>query len=270
MLTIGTFAHHSGLTVKALRFYDESGLLRPADTDPHSGHRRYAPEQLRSAILVKALRDLDMPLALVGEAMRAPDRLPELLARHEAETAAARDRAAQRAEAGRRLLAALDQPVRGETVDAPAERAVAVTVDVPDDEPDQDDEANQLLGELYAALAAQGVPVTGSLWTGMEPVGQDSVRVLLAWPVAPDAEVDVAALGIAGARVVDLPAGVEHRVSCPSPDEAGGQVAAAALFERVTPSDVAMFRQLVEVDHGGGPNRVTLAYRTPTSEPVGT
>jgi len=33
MLSIGRFARLSGLTVKALRHYDEVGLLRPARVD---------------------------------------------------------------------------------------------------------------------------------------------------------------------------------------------------------------------------------------------
>ena len=34
LLTIGEFAHQTRLTAKALRIYDEIGLLRPSDIDP--------------------------------------------------------------------------------------------------------------------------------------------------------------------------------------------------------------------------------------------
>jgi DNA-binding transcriptional MerR regulator len=37
VLSIGQFARLSGLTVKALRHYDEVGLLEPAWTDAQSG-----------------------------------------------------------------------------------------------------------------------------------------------------------------------------------------------------------------------------------------
>lgn len=64
-MTIGDFARGAGLTPKALRLYDDLGLLRPAEVDPHSGYRRYAPSQLESARLVATLRLLGMPLARI-------------------------------------------------------------------------------------------------------------------------------------------------------------------------------------------------------------
>ena len=54
--TIGEFARESGLTPKALRLYDDLGLLRPAEVDPGSGYRRYAPDQLAQSRLVATLR----------------------------------------------------------------------------------------------------------------------------------------------------------------------------------------------------------------------
>jgi DNA-binding transcriptional MerR regulator len=39
MLSIGRFARLTGLTVKALRHYDELGLLRPAHVDGWTGYR---------------------------------------------------------------------------------------------------------------------------------------------------------------------------------------------------------------------------------------
>jgi DNA-binding transcriptional MerR regulator len=50
------FARASRLTPKALRLYDELGLLPPAHVDPVSGCRFYAPAQLEQARLVAWLR----------------------------------------------------------------------------------------------------------------------------------------------------------------------------------------------------------------------
>jgi serine/threonine protein phosphatase PrpC len=61
-MTIGAFARASQLTPKALRLYDELGLLRPAAVDPDSGYRLYDPEQLEHAQLVAQLRRIGMPL----------------------------------------------------------------------------------------------------------------------------------------------------------------------------------------------------------------
>jgi len=66
LLTIGEFAHQTRLTAKALRIYDEIGLLRPADVDPASRHRRYGAGQVRLARLIGMLRGADMSLAEIG------------------------------------------------------------------------------------------------------------------------------------------------------------------------------------------------------------
>jgi len=64
-VSIGEFAQASGLSAKALRLYDEMGLLVPVAVDPSSGYRRYAPEQLNRARLVARLRLAGMPLARI-------------------------------------------------------------------------------------------------------------------------------------------------------------------------------------------------------------
>ena len=78
LLTIGDFAHQTRLTAKALRIYDEIGLLRPADVDPSSGHRRYRAGQVRRARLIGMLRGADMSLAEIGLLLADLDRDREL------------------------------------------------------------------------------------------------------------------------------------------------------------------------------------------------
>ena len=63
LLTIGAFARAATLTPKALRLYDQVGLLSPAAVDPESGYRLYDPEQLTQARLIAQLRRIGMPLA---------------------------------------------------------------------------------------------------------------------------------------------------------------------------------------------------------------
>jgi serine/threonine protein phosphatase PrpC len=63
LLTIGAFARAAELTPKALRLYDELGLLPPAAVDPESGYRLYDPGQLSRARLIAQLRRIGMPLA---------------------------------------------------------------------------------------------------------------------------------------------------------------------------------------------------------------
>ena len=66
LLTTGEFARRSRLSVKALRLYDRSGLLRPAEVHPGNGYRRYAERQLYAARLIVLLRRLDMPLSQIA------------------------------------------------------------------------------------------------------------------------------------------------------------------------------------------------------------
>lgn len=72
-LTIGEFGRRAGLSIKALRLYDVSGLLPPAEVDPVSGYRRYAESQLDRARRISLLRQLDMPLAVVAEVLSGSD-----------------------------------------------------------------------------------------------------------------------------------------------------------------------------------------------------
>jgi protein phosphatase len=61
-MTIGDFARATGLTAKALRLYDEMGLVRPAEVDEYTGYRHYRADQLDRARLVARLRLIGMPL----------------------------------------------------------------------------------------------------------------------------------------------------------------------------------------------------------------
>ncbi len=72
LLTIGEFARLSRLSPKALRLYDELGLLRPCRVDEWSGYRYYAPSQLEQARLVGWLRRLGLPLAQIGAVVESP------------------------------------------------------------------------------------------------------------------------------------------------------------------------------------------------------
>jgi DNA-binding transcriptional MerR regulator len=89
-MTIGEFSKRSRLSAKALRLYDELGLLLPAEVDPCSGYRPYVPAQLEPALLISTLRQLGFPLAdikaVIGlEREAAAERIAELWAHAEAE-----------------------------------------------------------------------------------------------------------------------------------------------------------------------------------------
>lgn len=72
-MTIGAFAHRTRLSRKALRLYDDIGLLPPAFVDGDTGYRYYRDDQVEPAKLVALLRRLDMPLDRIA-AVLALDR----------------------------------------------------------------------------------------------------------------------------------------------------------------------------------------------------
>jgi DNA-binding transcriptional MerR regulator len=94
LLSIGRFARLSGLSVGALRHYDELDILRPADIDRFTGYRRYRRAQLETARTIARLRDLEVPLDEIREvlAMDDPAEQRRRLAVHRARIAARSDR----------------------------------------------------------------------------------------------------------------------------------------------------------------------------------
>jgi len=73
LVPIGDFSRMTHLSVKALRFYHDQGLLEPARIDPSSGYRFYDPGQVPIAQVIRRFRDLDMPLDQVRAVLTAPD-----------------------------------------------------------------------------------------------------------------------------------------------------------------------------------------------------
>jgi DNA-binding transcriptional MerR regulator len=69
LMTIGEFGERSRLSPKALRIYEQLGLVVPVEVDASSGYRRYSEDQVEVAQLVGHLRRLGMPLALIGETL---------------------------------------------------------------------------------------------------------------------------------------------------------------------------------------------------------
>ena len=74
LLSIGRFAQLVGLTAKALRHYDELGLLRPAHVDDFTGYRWYSLEQARDAVAIRRLRAFELPLDEIAEVLAATTR----------------------------------------------------------------------------------------------------------------------------------------------------------------------------------------------------
>lgn len=70
VMSIGVFSKSCRLTIKALRLYDENGLLKPAYIDPQTGYRYYRASQARDAVMIGMLRSLGMPLTSIAAMLK--------------------------------------------------------------------------------------------------------------------------------------------------------------------------------------------------------
>ena len=61
-MTIGEVARVKQVSIKALRYYEKIGILKPAYCDPDTGYRYYKNEQMLAVDMIKFLQILDIPL----------------------------------------------------------------------------------------------------------------------------------------------------------------------------------------------------------------
>ncbi|WP_037917974.1 helix-turn-helix domain-containing protein [Actinacidiphila yeochonensis] len=76
---MGELAERAGVTVKAVRFYSDSGLLPEAGRSA-GGHRRYGPGALDRLGLIRSLRALGLPVPEVGRVLGQEDALADAVA----------------------------------------------------------------------------------------------------------------------------------------------------------------------------------------------
>lgn len=81
LYSIGDLARRTGLTVKTIRFYADSGIVPPTDRSP-AGYRLYDIDALARLDLVRTLRDLGLDLAAVRQVLDREASLPEVAAAH--------------------------------------------------------------------------------------------------------------------------------------------------------------------------------------------
>lgn len=84
MLRIGDLARLGGVSVKALRFYDEQGLLRPDHVDQQTGYRYYSLDQAKTLAVITNLRMIDCTIAEIAAVLHganaSPERIKETIA----------------------------------------------------------------------------------------------------------------------------------------------------------------------------------------------
>jgi DNA-binding transcriptional MerR regulator len=162
LLSIGEFARLTHLSVKALRHYDDLGLVVPTHVDPTTGYRSYAAAQVPTAQLIRRLRDLEMPLDEVGAVLAAGD-----VAARDRALVAHLQRMEERLAATERRVGSLRALLEGRLPDASVEYRVlpatsvfcaAAVVDWDDAERWLDEARESLEADLLRAGVASGGP----------------------------------------------------------------------------------------------------------------
>jgi DNA-binding transcriptional MerR regulator len=102
LMSLGHFAEATLLSRKALRLYDNTGLLRPAWVDPDSAYRYYRRDQIGRARLIRLMREMEMPLVTIEQVLAAEP--PEAEALIESHLRQFADRLAGICRAGRLLI----------------------------------------------------------------------------------------------------------------------------------------------------------------------
>lgn len=60
----------TGLSIATLRYYDDIGLLRPAEIEPRTSYRRYSYAQIDVARRIRRLREAELPTEQIDRVLR--------------------------------------------------------------------------------------------------------------------------------------------------------------------------------------------------------
>ena len=72
MFKIGDFSRLTFVSVRMLRYYDETGLLKPASVDTLTGYRYYSALQINTISRIVALRDMGFNVAEIARVLADP------------------------------------------------------------------------------------------------------------------------------------------------------------------------------------------------------
>ena len=236
LVSIGAFARLSRLSPKALRLYDELGLLVPDQVDAETGYRWYADTQLDQARVVASLRRIRVPLARIREMLAldpaaAAEEIRAYWAGAEAEHAAQRELIGYLVD---RLHGKKSRMYEVTVRDIPARSLLSLIRRV------HEEDVIPMGRELFIhRLARGGVPriegIAGAPFTMFhgEVSGDSDGPVEWCWPV-PDDQADEIAARFPDLTLRTEPAHQEAFVRADTPGTAGGgtqaEVAIEALF----------------------------------------
>ncbi len=150
-LIISRFAVLTGLSPKTLRYYDEIGLLRPADVDDLNSYRYYSVTQIDRAVRIRRWRELGLPLDEIRDLIEHPARVRDVLSRHER-------RLGTEIEERQRALSVLrtylqEDPMNYRTEQIPARQTLSIRTRL---HPPHYEVIPEAMGELMTHVKARG------------------------------------------------------------------------------------------------------------------
>lgn len=231
-LKIGEFSQLGRVSVRMLRHYDATGLLKPAAVDHLSGYRFYAVEQLPRLNRILALKDLGLSLEQVGRLLDGEDppasELRVMLAMRradlEVELREGQERLA-RVEARLRQIEREGEPSPYEVIlKEVAPLTIASTRTVVPTIPDMPDYRCDLYEGLYAWLDARGV--------GQQSVGPEMAIYHASEFVERDIDMEVAVVVDPGPIEDVVPSGGQTLIrALPAADEVASVVHRGSMWE---------------------------------------
>ncbi|OGO13032.1 MAG: transcriptional regulator [Chloroflexi bacterium RBG_13_66_10] len=264
MLKIGEFSKLTRVSVKALRHYDEIGLLRPIRVDPFTGYRFYGHDQLPRLNRILALRELGFALQQVGQMLEegvTPDQLRGMLRLRRAELVEQLDEGRERLARVEARLKQIEQEGKMPEYEVVVKNVEPQLVASVRDRLGSYGEIGRLFGELYGYLGPLGAAGLGaSLWHDGEFKESDvdgEAIAFLSRPVPESGRVKVYELP--GATVASL----VHRGTYGSIDQAY-----AALMGWIEANGYRLAGPDREIYLEGGTNPDDASYVTEIQQPV--
>lgn len=273
-LKIGEFAKVGYVSVSALRYYDEVGLLKPAHVDKWTGYRFYDLDQIAMLHRILALKDLGLSLeqirALLGEELPA-EQIRGMLRLKQAELQV---QAAEIQEKLARVEARLQQiemegkmPDYDVIVKSVEPLKAAVLYDVVPNMDEATVTFNRLFDEALAHVEQKGGSIAGpplDIWYAEPDQQMENVKVAVVIPIGNDIETSDRI------RVEELPgeeqmASVVHRGPFATLSQAYG-----ALFEWVDKNGYRIAgpnRELyLQYERHGDPNQYVTEIQFPVEK----
>lgn len=168
MLKIGDFSKLGQVSLKALRFYDEMGLLKPREIDRFTGYRYYTVDQLPRLNRILALKDLGFSLEQICQILN--EDLPAaqfrgMLRMKQAEVQMEMEKEKTRLERIETRLRQIEQESPMSKYDVvlkkmPAQTVVSIRETIPNY-----GEVGKLIGEVFGFLGQHGIQPAGAPFT---------------------------------------------------------------------------------------------------------